>query len=386
MTRWSYLAQRAITDEWLHWELPLSNVSITDALSGPTALDATLAPEIRGLAGVPASDGRPLFEEWSTIIYAQADGIIRSGNILVHSAPGDGGAWNIETMGFAGYPTGLPYLGNYQQESVDPLDVVREIWGHLQGQPDGDLGVVVDSASSPVRIGTKPRHVAFSTASGESVDFEADEKYKLVWWEAPDCGAEIDKLAGQTPFDYREEHRWIGDTQNVEHRIKLGYPRLGRRRDDLRFVEGENLTLKPQPENAGDEFCNGVWGIGKGEGAKALTVPVMNRDGKLRRVRVLTNSSVDSKDRLRMLCQEQLAIYNPVLKLAEVHVADHRNARIGSWQVGDDIRVQFASSWALGDVDLWCRITATTVQPDSPELATLTLARSDAFTYGAIHT
>lgn len=386
MTDWTYIAQRAITNEWLHWELPLSDVSLTDTLSGPTALDAVLQPEIRGLAGVLASDGRPLFEQWSTIIYAVADGVIRSGNILVHSAPGDGGAWNIETAGFTSYPTGLPYIGDYQRDSVDPLDVVREIWSHVQGQPDGDLGVVVDNVTTPVRIGKKPRHVAFTTSSGEQVDFEADEAYKLVWWEAPDCGGEIDKLAGQTPFDYREEHAWIGNTEQVSHRVRIGYPRLGQRRTDLRFVEGENLAVKPTPELAGDEFCNGVWGVGKGEGSKAVHVPVVKRDGKLRRVKVLTSSSVDSKDRLRMLCQQELDTHNPMLQLAEVHIRDHANARLGDWQVGDDIRVQFSSSWVLGDVDLWCRITSSTVKPDDPELAVLTLARSDSFSYGEIHT
>lgn len=376
---WRFIAQRALTGEWLHWNLPLRDPQLTWSLSGPDALTATLDPEIGGLV---AADNRPLFDEWGTLLYAEEEGLIRLGGIVTHSEF-DNATWSIEAAGFPAYAKGLPYLDEFQSDSVDPLDVVRKIWQHVQSQPDGDLGVVVDDTTSPVRIGKKPRHVQFTTGEGESVSFEANEAYKLVWWEAKDCGDEIDSLAKQCPFDYHEEHRWIGD--QIEHRIRLGYPRLGRRRDDLRFMLGENIAAMPTPERAGDEFANETYAIGKGEGRDAIKIRVPQRDKRLRRCHVFTQSSVGDKDRLRQLAHQDLQLRSPMLQLSEVTVRDHENARLGSWQIGDDIRVQGKLPW-IGDLDLWVRVTSYTVSPYAGDAATLTVARSDSFTYGEITT
>lgn len=372
---WRYIAQRALTNEWLHWDVPLRNPQLTYTLSGPHQLTASISPE---QATVTGEDGLPLFREWSTIIYAEADGIIRFGGILVSSTFGEAGEWSLDFAGFSAYPKGIPYLGEYVKTTVDPLDAVREIWRYLQEQPDGYLGVAVDNTTSPVLVG-KP---AKKAKKGSSEENEEAEPYELVWWEAKDCGDEIDQLAGQTPFDYYEEHAWVGDTDEVSHRIRLGYPRLGRRRDDLRFVLGENLAVVPNVERNGDEFANEVYGIGKGEGEKAPTVSVPQRDGRLRRVFVFTQSDTADKDRLTTIARTELAIRQPIEELSEVRIIDHPNARLGSFEVGDDILVQGDLPW-LSDFAIWCRITSYTVQPEGGEgLATLTLARSDSFAYG----
>ncbi len=83
---WRYLAQRLTRDgssgPWLDNELPLTDVSFTDVLSGPTQLTATITPELTRLV---AADGKPLLDEWGTAIYAEADGEIRAAAILVSS-------------------------------------------------------------------------------------------------------------------------------------------------------------------------------------------------------------------------------------------------------------------------------------------------------------
>lgn len=375
---WRFLAQRALTGEWLHIDLPLRDVQLTWTLSGPDALTAVLDPELVSLV---ADDGRPVFDEWGTFVYAEHDGLIRLGAIVTRSAF-EGSAWTIECAGFATYPKGLPYLYDYQRDSVDPLDVAREIWRHVQGQPDGDLGVVVDSTKSPVRLGTSPKHVPLTTDDG-SASTGDNEKYKLVWWEAKDCGDEIDGLAKATPFDYHEEHRWSGD--DVAHRIRLAYPRLGRRRDDLRFMLGENIAAMPSPERPGDDFANETFGVGKGEGRDAKKVRLPKRDKRLRRCHVFTQSSVGSEKQLRALASRDLAQRSQLLQLSDVTVIDHPNAPIGAVQVGDDIRVQGELPW-LGLLDLWVRVTSYTIAPYSGDTVALTVLRSDSFTYGEITT
>ena len=76
--------------------------------------------------------------------------------------------------------------------------------------------------------------------------------YELLWWESPDCGSEIDSLATQVPFDYRERHQWNADRTEVEHFLDMAHPMLGRRRPDLRFAVGENVYVVPQPVHISD--------------------------------------------------------------------------------------------------------------------------------------
>lgn len=366
---WRYMAQRALTNEWLHWDVPLNEASITYQLSGPNQLTATIAPEDSSLL---ASDGRPLFDEWSTIIYAEESGIIRYGGILVPSEFGPDGSWQVEFSGFSGYANGNTYSGDQSWDSVDPLVVVRHIWSHLQSKPDGNLGLVLDDTTSPIRIGK----VVKKKNSKDKTE-EVNEPYVLGYWEEKDCGDEIDSLAGQTPFDYFEEHAWDGD--EVAHRLRLGYPRLGRRRTDLRFVQGENLQLSPSVTRSGDEFCNVVRAVGKGEGRKAKRQEYAVRDGRLRRERVVVDSSISDDDRLKTLARREYMVNNPLPGVSEITVFDHPNAKLGSFVPGDDILIQADLPW-LKDFQLWCRITALTITPGSDAMQ-LSLARSDSFTY-----
>ncbi|MEV7684245.1 hypothetical protein AB0O64_37815, partial [Streptomyces sp. NPDC088341] len=243
----------------LDLDVPIAREELSWALSGGGALRGSVSPDVGGLR---AADGRMVLDEWGTLLYAEAAGQIRWGGIVTRSQF-QGPTWSVEAVGMAAYPTGLPYLGEFVSEGVDPLDVVRELWSHVQAQPDGDLGMLVDGTTSPVRVGSK------------------NEKYAVVWWEATDCGSEIDNLAKETPFDYAEDHWWSGD--EIRHRLILGYPRLGRRRDDLLFEQGVNVTDVVAPTRDGDAYANELVGLGSGEGRKVLLRRIPERDGRLRR-------------------------------------------------------------------------------------------------------
>lgn len=372
MSSWRYIAQRASTGEFLDMELPLHRDELGWSLSGAGSLRGTIAPDIGGMR---AEDGRPLLEEWGTYIYAEADGVIRWGGIVI-SSKYSGPNWSVEAAGFSTYPHGMPYLGDYSQVGVDPVDVVRHIWEHLQAQPGGDLGVSVVGDSTPVRLGTPPREVSFTTGAGENVAFEAGP-YTLSWQEAPDCGDEIDSLVKETPFEYTEHHYWDGE--EIRHELRIGYPRLGRKRDDLAFIQGDNVSALVTPETSGDDFANAVYGIGAGEGAGALRRMTGLADGRLRRVAVYTAKDVQSVARLDSRIASELRRRQDLLTISEITVRDHVNARLGSWALGDDILVEAYIPW-LGDVSIWSRVTGWTLK--SEDTAKLTLARSDSFTYG----
>ena len=609
MSRWSFIAQRAVTGEFLDWDIPLHLGSLEWELSGPGSLKATLNPDVGGLR---ASDGSPLFEEWGTLLYAESGGEIRWGGIVVHCSF-EGEQWNLEAAGFSTYPHARTYRGEYSRVQVDPAEVIKHIWTHLQSYPDADLGVQVVGDKTPVRLGQLAYaedengvrldfaiphkqwedlfklgwvggpvhriHVAaelwdwllthgfyqvaddaigavavppstwaeefpwwesellnlgwvggpvrsvdvrpelftylkehgwtgrgwdreeqvypptleldeefpdevwaalyqrqyaggqvrrqdveqwiweslikygftlnpsnsnlldrpsvFSTSTGlkswevellnlgwvggpvrrehvsdtlwntlleghwrgrpgdgaeqvyppvpASVVLDEDdtvheaEPYELMWFEAPNCGEEIADLVKTAPMDYAERHRWGADGSTVLHEIELGYPRLGRRRDDLVFVQGDNVTDVVTVESNGEEFANSVIGLGAGEGRRILYRAASTRDGRLARDTVYSDKAVNSVDRMDALISEELNARKAALRVTSLTVQDHPNAPLGSWQLGDDVLVRADLPW-LGEVEVWVRITGWSLTSEST--ATLTVQRSDLFRYG----
>lgn len=601
-SRWRYICQRALTGEFLDWDLPIEVSELSWELSGPGALRGTVSPDIGQLR---ADDGDLVLQEWSTLLYAEADGVIRWGGLLI-SSTFDDEVWSIEAAGFTTYPHGVPYLGEFSKIQVDPARCVREIWGHLQSFPTGDLDVVVTADPTPVRLGTpkvpafteykvdgnwiraeqaKPgqilkdastqlnadiewndstiavkdvnttqadidstkaaQAILFRLANGkplasdwtwsgcppevsayaprllgaytvqrdstrwlarwiakndakskktkaavkirdrmlapaslltdwswsgapDDVDLYHDtlhdewdaatsadtflrawsdthggtgtfsglplpftvsigdeqvvvhgisgnsftgctrgaggtesarhtagtevnftgtehrdnaeqpaEPYLLAWYETPDCGDELDSLVQEASYDYTESHSWDGDT--IRHEVRYAYPRLGRRRDDLAFVQGDNVTAVVAFDSVADDYANGVVGIGAGEGRKTVRSETAVVDGRMRRVAVYTDKAVSNRARLDLRTREELGRRRGLLHITSIDVVDHPNAPFGSWSVGDDILVRASVPW-LGDVDLWCRVTGWTLTGEST--ASLTLARSDFYTYG----
>jgi hypothetical protein len=366
---WRFYAQRAVTNVILDRDVPLTlSAPPHRDLSGPGNLDAVVTPEL--MAQI-ASDGRPLLDEWSTIIYAEADDQIRWGGIL-QSLSYEGSTAVCNFAGFTSYLSGIPFLGNISaglattsgktttiSPQVDTFDVVRSIWSHVQAQPDGNLGMVVDTEKSGIMLGAK----------------DGTDPYQLVYWEAPDCGQEIDTLAQTAPFDYTETHSWTDATKTaVHHQLNLGYPRLGRRRTDLRFVQGENISQPVQPSMMGTDFANEVYSIGKGEGRKALRSRMVQRDGRLRRVYVMNQTGVGSQARLDTSTRTQLKARTQAARAMLVAVREHPNAPVGSWALGDDILVKATLPW-VGDFSAWHRVVGDDMQPNGESI--LTLVRSD---------
>ena len=133
------------------------------------------------------------------------------------------------------------------------------------------------------------------------------------------------------------------------------------------------------PTLDGDDYANGVLGLGAGEGKGALQRTVAVPDGRLRRLAVYTAKDVSSPARMDALLQRELRRRQDTLEITSVTVRDHPNARIGSWSLGDDVLIQATIPW-LGDIALWCRIVGWALKTEST--ATLSLVRSDSFTYG----
>lgn len=349
---WRYIAQRILTGEFLDWEVPLNRTDMTWTLSGAGALRGTVAPDVGALR---TSTGSPLFEEWGTALYAEKDGEIRWGGILTSSKFKDG-EWALECSGFATYPFGIPFLGTVSHTSIEAAQAFRILWAHIQNQPDGYLGVQIVGGPTGYDIATK------------------DEPWALAWHEAKDVGQEINNVLTESGMDYAEDHYWDGD--KIAHRITLGTPSLGRRRFDLAFIMGDNITNVVEAERNGEDFANEVIALGAGEGAATIQARIPQRDGRLRRPAVYTDKSVTSTARMSALARAALATRRNTLEIESVEVLNHPHAPIGSWSLGDDVLIQADLPW-LGDVAIWHRVMEWSLLAD--DRARLTLVRSDSF-------
>jgi hypothetical protein len=369
-----FLAQSILTGEWLAWELPMT-AEITLAENGPTILSGTFEPEITRVADL-GLDGH------ATWIHHEESGLIRASGIML---PGDvdTGAEQLtfDAVGITGYPHGIPYEGAFDLGTpvgvgVDPLDVWRHIWAHVLSHPDAPTGVTLSQVTSPARIGEPERDVSFETAEGQQVDFSAGP-YTLDWWSNTDCGREIDELASQTPFGYRERPTWSDASKTaVTQHVEAGYPRIGRRRPDLRMAADENLLAAVPVEEDPQTYVSQVIVLGAGEGSTRVRGYAGNRLGsRVRRVHVVDDKTVTSKARANAVAANELARRQAsLLEVTEV-VADarHRNAPLGSFLPGDSLFIEAEVPY-LGQVSGWHRVTSLTYAP-AAETMSLSLQR-----------
>lgn len=490
---WRYIAQRFDgTDGGLGeflGDLPLMDVDIEDVLSGHNGLSGTISPEIPRLKG---PDGKPILIEGGTAIWAEdPDGEIRGGGLLIHSDFNADGDWAIECEDLTSTSIELPYDSAAWFVNVDPTDLFRHIWQHIQGHPNHNLGISIDPTTTPVRLGTdlvqyqefdlepdvsddlEPAPVAvapprYSTntlwreaavkamkANGWNADvvdaalkkwlnkdslieskkwtpltekerqirdkaidkvgwppnppnpgrntinvvnirpqmnpptggsiIEPDpdtvtgitlqyDAYKLNWYETLDLGAELDNLASDTPFDWHLTHHWAGD--EIAHHIRIGYPRLGRRRDDLRFVVGENIHQAPSVERDGSQYATEVLVFGAGEGSSAVIGRAFRpNDGRVRKVAVVSAPWIRHDFTARAHAELELAKRFNVENMTEVIVENHPHAPMGSVDLGDEIYVEGDIGWV--EVDAWYRVVGRTMSPDDGDRQTLSLLRSD---------
>lgn len=153
-----YLAQRYGTWEWLDLELPLDTDGPEWALNTYGVMYATVAPEL-GLQ--KAEDGRPVLEEWGTLIHVETgEGATsrRWTGIVVRSEL-QGKEWVVTINEFPGYLEGTPVETLIRGVNADPANLTRQIWQDVQSMPNAWLGVTVDG-TTPVRIGTNSDDLA----------------------------------------------------------------------------------------------------------------------------------------------------------------------------------------------------------------------------------
>lgn len=434
-------AQNLLTGAWYHRDIQgITSPLITWALNTADTFTCTLSPP---RADMLDSTGNPLLMEWRDAIYLEENDQVKFGGILTSSTM-QGPQWQLSATGFAGYANGMPYEGpNISQTNIDALDAVRTIWSWLQAQPGGNIGLNLGSTKAGFLLGAQyppgassllgsfgpfvtgqtfvwlTNASAFSAgmnilingdqytiktiemtssnvASGKVdlttalrntyytgmpvIQLQAQVPWTLDWYNSTDCGQEIQSIQQEAIFDFREQHTWQDSTKGViNHALVFGVPRLGQRQSSLRFCEGENIIQAGTVTRDGTKYANDVIGLGAGSGNSQIRADTANAStGRLRRSYVYTDQTCDTTARISAKAAKILAAMQNIDAVTSIVVKNHPNAPWGSFMPGDDIPVMLATGWR--NTTIWSRITQMTQDPTT-DLMTLTLARSDSFTY-----
>jgi len=145
--------QNLLTGAWLHRDVQgLASPSITWALNAADTFSCTLAPPRPDMMD---SSGNALLLEWRDAIYLEEADEIKFGGIVTSSTM-TGPVWSITATGFAGYANGTIYEGpNLTRTNIDALDAVRIIWGWIQSQPGGNIGLELGATKAGYLIGAQ---------------------------------------------------------------------------------------------------------------------------------------------------------------------------------------------------------------------------------------
>lgn len=362
---WRFIASRldgAGGEEFLDFDLPLDDVEVHQVLNGHGGISASVSHEVAHLR----VEGRPVFAPWSTVIYAEASGIIRGGGVLTDMTE-DGPALALDCVGFTGYLDGMPYTNVRSIERGDPLKISRHLWEHTQARKGFNLGVEFAGASASREMFIGDPDVE-PTTTPTKVD-----PLVLAYWQTHDLAREFDHLAELAPFEYRMEHAWDGET--IRHRLRYGFPTLGARRHDLRFVAGENVLVEPKVETAGEEYASHLLVLGAGEGRSMMRDEQSTSTDRLGRFAVVSDKTITTPAQAKARALAELKARTGSSDITEIQVIQHPHTPLGSYSVGDEIALTTAGGWT-DETDMWVKILGIVIRPGT-DTTTLQVRRAE---------
>jgi len=148
-----YIIQRALSKEVLSYDLQgVQRGAFGPQLSAVGTLPLTIGPSV---VMQPASDDKPMFGEWETLVTLDDDGQIRfRGVVTAMSWDGENGTWSITVSSMPTCLFETPYEGEaWYGAQVDPASIVARLVAHVQSFPDSDLGLTV-VGSTAVKVGS----------------------------------------------------------------------------------------------------------------------------------------------------------------------------------------------------------------------------------------
>lgn len=356
-----YVLAHLPSGEVLVPNLHMEEVTVTEALSAPGRLTGTIVGDLRSLR---APDGGTLVRPWGAAIYAlHPSGRIYGGPIT--SQPPTSGPLEVECSGFTSYLRGTPWQGGFEtMVDVDVLDVVRHLWEHALGQEGSFPDVTLDSTMSGVRIGRELDEDSEYSPLGDT------GPVTFAPWRIFDMQESIDAYLEQEWFDYRERMEVSPDGRRMLHHLDFQAPPGGTRRQDLRFKYGENVVDPPEVELFEDEYASHVQVWGAGEGYDKLRTPLVGGStGRARRVAVIVDDSLGTQGEVDRRANDELTRRSRNYAVTQLKVRHHPNAPVGTFGVGDIVRVHADLDWTTINQDV--RILEVSFDPANEQQVAL---------------
>lgn len=296
-----------------------------------------------------------------TILFAEEDNILQWAGICTIASPDEDGLY-LEFTGAVGWWHNIPFTGIYEAKNADVFDIVRALASHANQKPrsinvnPGDnnahiiaAGDTQDYPEAPVRA--KGQTVKEYEASGAYKSWKllierynegnAVPPYSLNWWEAPIVAEELEGLATEYGFDWRERVRWR-DRSDLDARFLLDMRvDMRRRRHDIAFESGVNLASQAVPKEDDEPYADHIITLGAGEGKDMLRAEATDQSKRLYSAQYVSYKSVTRKARLDALAERDLKRLNqPVGKIDSVEVWDVPGfAPMSTLRPGDECRV-----------------------------------------------
>lgn len=397
MTDWindkfRFVIEEARTNRIVTYDLPVANAKLMRKLSGSSVIQFDV--DYRDTRVIDPETNAPIvFKPWGHWCHVEYNfmserKIWASGLLKPSEVDEKTGILHAEFEGFSAYPSGVPWLQNWNPIAVDPFTVVDKIWNHLQSYPNGNLGVTPyslgeDGVSKVVPPVSNTEMLPGFSFDGQTlvVDFFALFVRAVDF---TDCGEYINKLARDIPFDYFEESEWNSNRTAVEKFLRLAYQDGGVLQDNLAFRLNENIfqsksRIESEIEWASDIIVRG-WYPGK-----VYSSTLTNADSKRYRRTVLEeDANVNSDERAQIWGARQLTRRQwPNYWESVIVNMYHPNAPFGTYDVGDTIRIQGEMPW-IGYVDQLHKIIGMSVDITS-NTCELTLRAEGAFNYDPLY-
>lgn len=354
---------------------------IVRRLSGPSEIEIKLHPKEPSLQ-LANSAGPIPFKPWGHWCHAlkedqEGEKIWASGIFVPSEIEPETGIMTAKFEGFSNYPKGIPWLENWNPIAVDPFEIVKRIWTHIQSYPQGNLGVEVypDDSGTQMLPG-------FSFNNEEFVqDFFAIFIRAI---DKNDCGDYINKLARDIPFDYFEESTWNSITSSVDKKLRLGYPNGGIDQEGIVFRIGENIVASTQKQEAEVNWFSDIIIDGYFPG-KVYSSTISNADpDRYRRVMTETDLNVNSNERAAAWGKRRLTRRQFPNQYESIIIDPyHPNAPWGTYDVGDLVRVVGPLNWSNVQMDQKHKIMSI-VWDEASGKVQLQLMAEGAFNYDPI--
>lgn len=140
---------------WLDRDVPATSVETTVVINGAGSIEITVPVDYPTRRG---EDGRALISEWDAELIVEDDaGRIIQAGIVDEIRPGTD--WTeVSAGGLSMYPTGMPWeAAPKAYTAAHAVDVLKDVFAHLQSKPNGNVGVSVAGSSKVVMgVGALP--------------------------------------------------------------------------------------------------------------------------------------------------------------------------------------------------------------------------------------